>query len=250
MKSSFVQVNTSKIHYLTAGGGMTLVLLPSLWVTSESYIFLGSELSKNFKVIIPDIYRGESVFDKNTKNIDDYVESLYDFIKALSIDKFYLVGISFSGLVATQYAFQHAKSINRLFLVSTTAVPLLIKNKKLILIFGYAKLLYHNMFSGDGIKTNLLWLNDSIKNLIRHPKQVIYEGFLATSNYDDNITDMKVPTKLIFAKKDEFIPTETLTETLIKMKKITNLEVEVVDHYHAWFFRHEDELAKRVVDFF
>ena len=247
MKSQFIQFDkTNKTHYLVAGHGDVLILLPSLWVTSESYISLGSELSKNFKVIIPDIYRGKSVFDKNTGNIDDYVEAFYNLIKALSIDKFYLVGVSFSGLVATKYILQHPKTINKLFLVSTTAVPLLFKYKKLILIYGYIKLLYHNLFSIDGIKTNLLWCSDSIKNLVRHPVQVINEGFIATSNYDDRVSDMNVPTKLVFAKKDEFIS----KETLIRMRKIKNLEIEIVDHFHAWFFKHEDELANRIVAFF
>ncbi len=246
MKSLYVQVNSIKIHYLTAGQGKTLVLLPSLWITSESYICLGSELSKYFKVIIPDIFRGRSVFNKNGKNIVDYVETFAHFANVLSLNKYYLVGISFSGLIATKYAVQYSNTINKLFLVSTTTVPLSIKNKKFILIYGYAKLLYHNMFSMDGIRTNLLWFGDGLKNLFKHPIQVIFEGLVATSNYDDQIIDMKVPTKLLFANKDEFISKETIS----RMKRINNLEIEVVDHYHAWFFRHEEMLVRRIVDFF
>ena len=124
MKSLFIQTNSNKIHYLTAGQGKTLVLLPSLWVTSKSYIRLGIVLSKNFKVIIPDIYRGASVFYKNGKNIDDYVDSFAQFTKALSLNEFYLIGISFSGLLATMYALQHSNLINKLFLVSTATVPI------------------------------------------------------------------------------------------------------------------------------
>lgn len=246
MKNSYIQINGIKVHYLMSGNGEVLLLLPSIWLTSKSYIPLGLELSKGFKVIIPDIYRGNSVFNKYVMNIQDYVEALHDFTKALSIKNFYLVGISFSGFIATKYTLKYSTSINKLFLVSTTPIPLLFKNKKLILIYGYMKLFFHNMFSLNGVKTNLIWMCDGVENLLKHPKQVIFEGLMATSNYDDQVTDMKIPTKLIFAQKDEFIPLDIVS----RVKKITNLEIETVDHYHAWFFKREDELANRIVSFF
>jgi len=246
MKNQFVQTNSNKIHYLTGGQGKTLILLPSLWITSTSYHVLGSELSKYFQVIIPDIYRGKSHFNKNATNIDDYVKSLSYFVEALSLKKFYLVGVSFSGLLATKYTLKHSNTIYKLFLVSTAVGPLSVKNKRLLLILGYAKLLFHNMFSSDGIKTNILWLRDSIQNLMRHPLQVLYEGIVATSDDKNHVFDMNVPTKLLFARKDEFIPVKVLSV----MEKISNLEIEVVDHYHAWFFKQEDILAKKIVAYF
>jgi hypothetical protein len=102
------------------------------------------------------------------------------------------------------------------------------------------------MFSFDGIASNWLWITDGIENAWRHFRQTWTEGLIATSLKIANIKSLPIPTKLVFALRDEFIPREAVE----RLSKVKNLELEVVDRYHAWFFRHEEELAVEIFKFF
>lgn len=133
-----------------------------------------------------------------------------------------------------------------MFLVSTTVLPLNIRHQRFTLWCGYCMLLYHNLFSLDGIATNWLWMTDGLENAWRHFHQAWMEGMIATSLKIEDIKYLPVPTKLVFALRDEFIPRESVK----RLSKVKNLELEVVDRYHGWFFGHEEELVKKITLFF
>ena len=69
-----------KIHYLEFGSGESLILLPSLCLTSFSYASFGEKLGNNFHVLIPDLYRGHSIYTQNAYQLEDYVEKLNQFM--------------------------------------------------------------------------------------------------------------------------------------------------------------------------
>lgn len=234
------------VHYVELGHGEPLVLLPSLWTTTKSYRILGKELAQHYHVYIPNLYRGKSTFSRNARTLEDYVTGLDAFINGLHLQSPYLIGVSMSGLLASRYVHEHPSTIKKLYLVSTSPIPVELKNKKTILLSGYAKLLYHNMFSSDGIKTNALWVTDGLSTLVKHPRQMVHDGLIAIADYTHKPDAMPVPTKLLFAGRDEYIPARTVD----LMKHVKNLEIEEVDRYHGWFFQHEEELAQKIVDFF
>ena len=243
----YIHINSGNtIHYLEFGKGEPLVLVPSLWVTSNSYTVLWRTLGKHFTVYIPDIFRGNSRFSKNATSIDEYVNLLTEFIRRTKLKNYYLVGISLSGIVATKYIFNGSHLPRKLFLASTTVLPLDIKNQRFSLFLGYLKLLYHNMFSIEGYANNWLWITDGLENLLKHSRQAWNEGLIATSLEMEHITSMPIPTKLVFALGDEFLPTEGAT----RLAKVKNLDLEVVERHHAWFFRHEKDLVEKIVHFF
>jgi len=62
MKSKFLNTNDGKIHYLEGGKGDTVILLPSLWLTSRLYKIFAEQLSQDYQVLIPDFYKGKSQF--------------------------------------------------------------------------------------------------------------------------------------------------------------------------------------------
>lgn len=222
------------------------MLLPSLWVTSTSYRALGQELGKFYHVFIPDIFRGKSEFSGVAVSIDAYVAKLAEFIQSLRLKNYYLVGVSLSGIIATKYVLAYPNKPKKMFLVSTTVLPLRIKHERLTLLWGYVMLLYHNMFSREGWVKNWLWITDGLDYARRHFRQAWTEGLIATSLKIDNITQLPVPTKLVFALRDEFVPREAVS----RLQKVENLEVETVDDYHGWFFRHEEELVQKIVRYF
>jgi pimeloyl-ACP methyl ester carboxylesterase len=238
--------NGNEIHYLQFGKGKPLILLPSLWLTSKSYTALAKQLSKYYKVYVPDLYKGKSSFLNEATNIDAYATELADFIKQIRLKDYYLVGISFSGVIVRKYLFDYLPKPKKLLLVSTTVLPFKTRSQRLNLLLGYFKLLLNNTFSIRGVLVNLMWIVDSIEFAIRHPKQFVLEGLIASSFELREIRSLPVSTKLIFAKKDEFVPFE-ITKKLMKVK---NLELEIVDEFHGWFFKREKELAQKIYGFF
>jgi len=234
------------IHYLDFGKGKTLVLLPSLWVTSKSYTMLGGELAEKYRVLIPDLYRGESKFRRTAKNIDDYVEQLYRFLEKLHITDCYLVGISASGATATKFVLKYPDLVKKLFLISSSIISFKTPSRKIALFWGYLKLFFHNFYSLKGIATNLTWAKDGLLSGLCHPKQAIMEGLITTTLENEEIKALPIPTKLLFAKSDEFIPLEVIN----KMQNISNLQLEILDEHHAWFFGREGVLARKIFSFF
>ena len=234
------------IHYLKFGKGEPLVLVPSLWVTSKSYVALGRELGKFFHVFIPDMYCGKSEFAHTATSIEDYMALLDEFIRRLHLKRYNLMGISLSGITVTKYLLAYKHLPKKVFLVSTTVLPLNIKHQRLTLFGGYLRLLYHNMFSLDGIASNWLWITDGLEYAWGHFRQAWTEGLIATSLEIENIKRLPVPTKLLFALRDEYVPREDVSRLL----KVRNLEIETVDRHHGWFFRREGELVAKILDFF
>lgn len=243
----FITMNSGDtVHYLEFGKGEPLVLVPSLWVTSKSYVALGQELGKFYRVFTPDIFRGKSEFSGVATHIDTYTAKLAEFIDRVHLKNYYLVCVSLSGIIASKYICTYPNRPKKMFLISTTVLPLRMKYERLTLFWGYLTLVYHNMFSFGGIATNWLWMTDGLDNARLHFRQAWTEGLIATSLDIENVKQLPVPTKLVFALRDEFVPREAVS----RLQKVGNLEIETVDRYHGWFFRHEEELAKKIYEYF
>lgn len=247
MTHKYITTKTiERLHYLEFGRGDPVVLIPSLWVTSKSYAALGRELGKFYHVFIPDIFRGLSGFSRQATTIDDYVTALSEFISRLHLKQHHLIGISLSGITVMKYLLRGYSLPKKVFLVSTTVVPLNYKMERFTLLWGYFMLLYHNAFSWDGIASNYLWITDGLSYAWRHFGQAWQEGLIATSLAIDDIKSLPVPSKLLFALRDEFLKKE-LTGRLSKVK---NMQLETINCYHAWFFRREKELVQNIRAFF
>jgi len=237
-------------HYQEFGKGEILVLLPSNWLTSRSYQSIAQKLAASYRVIVPDLYRGLSRYKNNALTTNDYTKKLHDFLLSLEVRNYYLIGISFSGLLASEYLYQYPSELKKVMLVSTIT-PILSSRRKRLTLFdgfiGYIKLFFHNILSWKGVKVNLLWLFDGAFNcFIKHPRQFFLDALIATNKLGDLESKIPVPTKILIAKKDEFIP----YKTFVNIKETHNFEVETIDGYHAWFFLNEKLLVEKVFDFF
>ena len=235
-----------RIHYLESGKGEALIVIPSLGCSSRSYRGLGEALSKYYRVYVVDIYKGKSIFHENTTSLKDYVTQLHRFVTSLKLKKFYLVGASASGYIAVQYALCHPATVKKIALVTSYIVPLNLTHQAWWLWTSYCRLYFHNLFSAVGIKSDLLWTVDGLENFFRHPGQMINEYRMAMSYTIKAPRRVPVPTIFYFAKHDEFIPYRLLAE----IRKIGNLQVEVVDEHHTWFFFREGALATKISSFF
>jgi 2-hydroxy-6-oxonona-2,4-dienedioate hydrolase len=97
-----------------------LVLLHGIGTSSERWAHIIPSLSKSFRVIVPDIVG----FGKSEKPIDTaytmrfFVDFLRAFLEKLLIDRCVLIGHSFGGYLATEFAIKHGEKVEKLILVA------------------------------------------------------------------------------------------------------------------------------------
>jgi len=228
------------ISYKEYGSGKTIILLPSLFLSSYSYATIGKLLGNYYHVIIPDLHRGKSTYSKINYSFDDYAKELFQFTSALKIRKFSLMGISFSTFIAIYYASKYPKTIKHLLLFSTTLVPEEIPNKWKILFTGYSKLLSIYMQKSEGRKIWLLWFTDGLQTFFLHPRQTFWDNRI-TAHLKALPLNHSVHSVLIYAAKDEFLP-----KGHIEKQKKKSIPIKVVEDYHAWMFLDKERFVEMV----
>lgn len=100
-----VRVNGVRLHYLAAGDGPPIVLLHGWPQTSYAWRKVIPALAERFLVVAPDL-RGMGHSDKPASGYDmrTVATDIYELVQTLGLERPYLVGHDWGGLVARRYA--------------------------------------------------------------------------------------------------------------------------------------------------
>ncbi len=116
-----IYVNGYATRYLDYGpqNGKALVLLHGIGASAERWGCIIPTLSKYFHVIAPDII-GFGYSDKPTVEytMDFFAGFFEEFLSSLHISKASLIGSSFGGHLATEFAIRHNRRVDKLVLAS------------------------------------------------------------------------------------------------------------------------------------
>ena len=106
-----------------AGNGPVVVLLHGIGSGSGSWVHQIDRLSRNFRVIAWDTpgYGGSDPLAGETPAVADYAQAVADFVDALVLDRFHLVGHSLGSLIAAAFAARRADRLLSLTLANPTA---------------------------------------------------------------------------------------------------------------------------------
>jgi pimeloyl-ACP methyl ester carboxylesterase len=120
--TGYASVNDIKVYYEVYGEGRPIVLLHGAYMTIDlNWGQLIPELSKNRKVIAIELQgHGHTPFSDrklSRATLASDVEGVMDYLKIDSAD---IVGYSFGGAVAYQFAIQSPKRLRKLVIVSST----------------------------------------------------------------------------------------------------------------------------------
>jgi len=110
------------IEYVDQGDGFPLVLIPGFASGAWSWEWQAGELSKDFRVITVDP-RGvsNSVLKEGVEvSISVIADDVAEILDARKIDAANVLGISFGGFVAQEFALRYPKRLNKLVLSSTS----------------------------------------------------------------------------------------------------------------------------------
>ena len=118
-------VNGYAIRYLDYGppDGRTLVLLHGIGASAERWSRVIPSLAKYFRVITPDIV-GFGYSDKPTVEytMDFFLDFFNGFLDGLDISKASMIGSSFGGHLASEFAIRFNRRIDRLVLASPAGI--------------------------------------------------------------------------------------------------------------------------------
>ena len=116
----YVVVHGYRRAFRISGSGPALLMLHGLGCDSSTWLDVLPELAEHFTVIAPDLLgHGESDKPDADYSLGGYANGMRDLLTILGIDKVTVVGHSFGGGVAMQFAYQFPDRTERVILVST-----------------------------------------------------------------------------------------------------------------------------------
>ncbi|HSE71405.1 MAG TPA: alpha/beta fold hydrolase [Nocardioidaceae bacterium] len=119
-----VEVQYLTIHghrraFIKTGSGPALLLLHGLGCDHTTWLPVVAALSRRYTVIAPDLLgHGKSDKPRADYSVGGYANGMRDLLTVLGIDKVTVVGHSFGGGVAMQFAYQFPERTERMILVA------------------------------------------------------------------------------------------------------------------------------------
>ncbi|MDH6060383.1 alpha/beta hydrolase [Chrysosporum bergii ANA360D] len=122
-RNSRRKLSQGLIFWREAGAGIPIVFLHGAWNDSSQWVSVIDSLSDNFHCLSPDLLGfGESENADVHYSVDLQVECIAEFLKAVRLEKVYLVGYSLGGWIAASYALKHPNQVSGLVLLAPEGV--------------------------------------------------------------------------------------------------------------------------------
>ncbi|MBC2581931.1 alpha/beta fold hydrolase [Clostridium sp. DJ247] len=241
-----VLINGKSIYYETHGEGEPLVLLNGIMMSTVSWNSFIKAFSQNYKLFLIDfIDMGQSDKADYNYNQDVHVETLKGIFHKLGFEKVNMVGVSYGGEVAIQFAIKYGEMLNSLILANTTSYTF--SALKDIgeawdraaasydgSVFFNATMPY--IYSSEFYEANIKWLKDREKLFQKLLTPQWYEGFrrlnASSLSYDarKELNKIKVPTLVVGAEYDSLLPVRYQEEIHEKIENSTMVVIKGAGH--------------------
>lgn len=117
---SFLEIHGHQRAYVKVGSGPVLLLLHGLGCDHTTWEPVLRELAEHYTVIAPDLLgHGRSDKPRADYSLGGYANGMRDLLTVLGIDRATVVGHSFGGGVAMQFAYQYPERTERIVLVAS-----------------------------------------------------------------------------------------------------------------------------------
>ena len=169
-----------------------------------------SRLSRYFKIIIPDLPAHGKSEGPPLETAVEYARWLNKFSKSLSLDSFFLMGHSFGGAIAQEFAHHYAENLKGLILIGTGP------NFRFSKIYKELHEQGIDLSQKEDIKSFLL-LKDVPDSFIKGYEKlkemsssILHDDLLAAGKFDSTswLSSVKVPALVLWGKNDSITPKE------------------------------------------
>ncbi|PJE76130.1 hypothetical protein COV04_01205 [Candidatus Uhrbacteria bacterium CG10_big_fil_rev_8_21_14_0_10_48_11] len=264
LEKKYVETDAGKVFYFTDHAFPNrpwIILLHGLSSNHTTWCLVVVSLrAKHYNTLLVDL-RGHGYSDKTRRrhlySFSRFSEDLNQVVQVESVDNFILVGYSFGGFVALDYALRYPKSVRGLLLISTSYVnPFVARG---LTLFSYVVSFFLN-----GIAYLLLWQRRRQYHYYVYEKTnqngywfSVYEGLktmpvavnlwlvalMGTANFSKALRKMQVPTMVVRAKHDPFFTEHEAKE----MAEALDAELVTVDHQTHFLATHAQEAVTEII---
>lgn len=120
LEVEYLTIHGHRRAFVRAGSGPALLLLHGLGCDHTTWAPVLAQLAERYTVIAPDLLgHGQSDKPRGDYSLGGYANGMRDLLTILGVDKVTVVGHSFGGGVAMQFAYQFPERTERLVLVAT-----------------------------------------------------------------------------------------------------------------------------------
>ncbi|MBL7849812.1 MAG: alpha/beta hydrolase [Cyclobacteriaceae bacterium] len=253
LSSQFCDVSQGRMHYHEAGNGETIVFLHGIPGSSNSWIKVAEELSRDFHVIVPDLMG----FGRSSKPQSDYYmtgqsKCLYELLVKKDVQDIYLVGHDFGGPVSVTFSKQHPDiRVKKMALMATnlfidTPIPGPMKIAKVPLLgqlffkmmagttFGFKQ-----MYKQGAYYKQEFTLAEFSKHISSNNKYFTYKIFYKSladlkKNYAEvqkRLGEIEIPVLIVWGDKDPFFPVSVGDRSAMAIKYSTMITYKDTGHF-------------------
>lgn len=123
IRNSRLKLSQGQVFWREVGQGEALIFLHGSWHDSSQWLPLFEQLQHQFHCLAPDLLGfGDSERPQHHYSVALEVECLAEYIQALGLQRFYLVGHSLGAWVAASYALKHLEQLQGLILIAPEGV--------------------------------------------------------------------------------------------------------------------------------
>src|SRR3989344_4687460 len=259
MREQTLDIGGIPVHYKIAGEGPAILILHGWGSSSASWVKVQEMLAaKGYRVVVPDLPGfGKTPAPSTIWGVEEYANFVNNFLDLLTLkvnksQKFILVGHSFGGQTAIQFAVQHPEKLEKLVLIAAAGVrrtPGVFKK----LVMGVAKLVSFLLYlvPFEDLRNNI---KNAMYMVIRRRDYIRTQGVMRdvfkkviTQDLTAKFSKISVPTLLIWGDKDEMTPVQ---DAYLMQELIPNSKLEIIEGAkHALNFQAPEVLAQKMLEF-
>lgn len=121
--SQFLTVGGTRMHFTDQGSGPVVVLLSAHWASFTMWDGWLPHLAAKYRVLAVDLPGHGLTGPADDYSIEGYTRLLIGLLDQIGIDRFTLVGTSFSGVIAFRYAAMPENRLEALILANASGMP-------------------------------------------------------------------------------------------------------------------------------
>lgn len=247
-----IKVGKVDVFYREKGKGKALLVLHGWDKSAKVFAGLQNILSQYYRVLIPDLPSfGQSSLPPKAWGVGDYAHFVKDFSHRLDLKEFYLLGHSFGGRVAIEFASYYPDLIEKLVL---TGVPVLRCRKGKRLVFWLLAKIANLVF----LIPPFFLLKKPFRRLLyrlagehdyqqtRGLKRKIFQKAIQ-ENQLNKLKRIKAPTLVIWGEADRLTPLEHAREII---KRIPQSKLKIIPGAtHKLPYERPKEFGEKLIQF-